>query len=428
MMRKGLISFLSILFISSPWYQGELIYAQEYAQESGETEEEFPIGGLNDKILGRTTTYYVDDALHPDAALMAAIVAGRFDSNYVREPSLVEKKFLQSQKKYESLWGNLPQIEISNGNILKIGSTGPRVAALKRRLGVQGDDKFGSDLADKISLYRAAHSLPDGRHADDILLDSLNLGFEYYNQKIALNIVRAMELPSDMGDKFIWVNAANQILYMIEDDQISDEMRVIVGTADNQTPLMAAFIRFAVVNPYWNIPYDLVRDRYAPLAQKQGPNYLTDRSFEMLSGWDDDAAILSYSQIDWDSVVSGQQKLRMRQRPGPGNGMGDIKFMFPNRLGVYLHDSHNEASFLSDKRAISAGCVRIEKPWVLAQWLYGKKPKADYSQAEQIVNLEQKIPVYLTYFTAMPTDKGFSFYEDIYSRDTPPQSVQPAAF
>lgn len=366
---------------------------------------------------GDIQMYYVDAQLHPDAAKRDAIIAGTFNANFREaEPNFIEKSYEVALRKYQLSWGALPQNIITKGKILLFGDSGSRVSALNKRLGLNGQ-VFDRALAHKIVQYRRAHGLPSGISADNILIESLNRGSQYYIEKISLNKYRAAELPSDLGEKFILVDAANQMLYMYEGDQLKERMRVIVGTVDNPTPMLAGFIRFSVLNPYWNVPSDLVRDRYAQRAIDGGENYINTRGFELLSGWEDDAQKLSYNDVNWNAVKSGKQKLRFRQRPGPGNGMGDIKFMFPNRFGVYLHDTHNEESFTFDRRALSAGCVRLEKPWLLARWLHGERPKTDSDKPEQIVNLTNKVPVYISYFTALPTKSGVSFSEDIYGRD-----------
>lgn len=425
-------SFCRLIAIVSVPQTEPIFISKAYAEEQNqpvnkrpsENKAIFPNEAIEEVFVqpfsgeGDSSLYFVDDALHPNAAIMAAIIAGKFDSNWQEsEPNFLEKKFKIALQSYRKSWGALPQNILFSRSILKIGDNGPSVLALQNRLGGTKTDYFDTLLGDKIMQYRAAHNLPAGRHADKKLIDSLNLGFTHYHNIIAVNLHRAQELPRDLGAKYIWVNAANQTLYMIENDIIVDQMRVIVGSPENPTPMLAAFIRYSVINPYWNIPDDLTRDRYAPRALAQGPQYLKDRNFEILSGWENDAKILSYDDVNWQAVITGHEKLRMRQRPGLGNGMGDIKFMFPNRFGVYLHDTHNEASFLSSRRAISAGCVRVQHPWRLARWLYGQKPEADYNMPSQIVNLNEKIPVYITYFTAMPDDNGFSFYDDIYERD-----------
>ena len=268
--------------------------------------------------------------MHPDAAKQDAIINGTFNADFpARSPNFIENQYNASLKRYGSAWGNLPENQLMRGSTLRKGAKGARVRALHTRLGLNGD-VFGNELANRISHYRRDHGLPNGSHADNILVNSLNRGFKYYLQKIAINKYRAAELPSNLGEKFVLVDAANQLLYMYEGGTIVDQMRVIVGKKSSPTPMLAGFLRFSVLNPYWNVPSDLTRDRYAQRVINGGKNYLRTRRFEALSGWEENARILRYEEVDWHAVKAGERKLRLRQRPGPGNGMGDIKFMFPN--------------------------------------------------------------------------------------------------
>ena len=180
---------------------------------------------------------------------------------------------------------------------------------------------------------------------------------------------------------------------------------------------MAAFIQYSVVNPYWNIPPDLVRRDIAPKYLDQGKAYFDRTGFEALSGWIRDADILDPQEIDWKGVANGDFELRVRQRPGPGNGMGEIKFMLPNDRGIYLHDTPSRPLFDEKVRAFSSGCVRLEDAWRVAEWLHGDKPRADAKGAEQAIMLPEPVPVYITYFTVMADADGVQFRDDLYGRD-----------
>ena len=363
--------------------------------------------------------HYIDQELRPDAAIQEAVIAGTYNTDFqAPEPNFIARRMQQSADKFSKTWGDLPQIQITKGPVLRTNAEGARVPALRQRLGLGPGTDFDAALAQKISEYRAAHDLPNGSHADDILIDSLNKGHAVYSRIIQANLHRASELPPNLGNRFILVNAANQMLYIYEGDRIIESMKVIVGKPDDQTPMLAGFIRYSIVNPYWNVPPDLVRDRYAPRVIRQGKSYLTTRHFEALNSWETDAKVLDYSAVDWTAVARGDFELRFRQRPGPGNGMGEIKFMFPNRYGVYLHDTPSKALFNKSQRTLSAGCVRVEKPWRLANWLYGSRPAAKGDMPEQKVVLNDEVPVYITYFTTEPTSSGFDFVDDIYGRDT----------
>jgi murein L,D-transpeptidase YcbB/YkuD len=181
---------------------------------------------------------------------------------------------------------------------------------------------------------------------------------------------------------------------------------------------MAALIRFLVINPYWNVPPDLVRDAVAPKVLAEGPRYLARHRLEPLSGGDTTARKLRPEEIDWLAVAAGSLRLRVRQLPGGGNFMGKVKFMLPNRMGIYLHDTPNRAAFARADRRLSSGCVRVENAGKLASWLLAGAtvPWSDHS-AEKRIDLPRPVPVYITYLTAVPDPSGVRFQPDVYRRD-----------
>ena len=233
---------------------------------------------------------------------------------------------------------------------------------------------------------------------------------------IRLNLKRVRLLPGSSG-RYVLVNTAAQRLYMYEDGREVGSMKVVVGKPEQPTPMMAGMIRFTAVNPYWNLPVDLVAERVAPHVLKD-PSYLQQKGYVVLSDFTDDATPVSASDIDWQAVADGTVKLRVRQEPGPGNAMGRMKFMFPNSHGVYLHDTPDKQLLTEDARLFSAGCVRLEDAPRLAEWLYGKPLETEGAKPEQHVDLDKPVPVYLAYLTAVPSGGGeVTFHDDIYGRD-----------
>jgi hypothetical protein len=204
---------------------------------------------------------------------------------------------------------------------------------------------------------------------------------------------------------------------MYENGQPVDSMKVIVGKTASATPMMAALMRFASVNPYWNVPPDLVAELIAPKVLSDGVTYLAERRYEVLDGWENDAKVIDAATVDWNAVVKGALELRVRQLPGGANSMGAIKFMMPNEYGIYLHDTPNKALFAADNRWVSNGCVRLEDAERLARWVFGAMPRASDSKWEEQVPLQQAIPVYVTYLTVGATPDGPTFRADPYNRD-----------
>ena len=150
---------------------------------------------------------------------------------------------------------------------------------------------------------------------------------------LAINLERARSLPGG-NQRHILVNAAEQRLHIYEGGREVDSMRVVVGKPKHATPMMAAYVRFAALNPYWYVPPDLAAERIAPNVVKRGLKYLNELGYEVMSAWEDDAQIIDPLTIDWAKVASGEVEVLIRQKPGPHNSMGRMKFMFPNSAGI----------------------------------------------------------------------------------------------
>ena len=232
---------------------------------------------------------------------------------------------------------------------------------------------------------------------------------------LRLNLQRVRFLPAD--GRYVLVNTAAQRLYMYEGGHVVDWMKVVVGKATQQTPMMAATIKFTALNPYWQVPADLAAERIAPHVVKEGLGYLKQMGYVVLSDWGDDAKPVSAADVDWKAVEDGRVLIHVRQNPGPNNAMGRMKFMFPNPQGVYLHDTPNKELLLEDARLFSGGCVRLEDAPRLAKWLYGEPLNWKGAKTEQPVDLPKPVPVYLIYQTAVPTGDQVFYFQDIYGTD-----------
>ena len=233
---------------------------------------------------------------------------------------------------------------------------------------------------------------------------------------LSLNLERARALPSG-GHRYIIVNAAAQRLYMYEDGQVVDSMRVVAGKPESQTPMMNALIRYVALNPYWNVPPETAAHNLAPKILKEGRSYFTTRGYDVFDGWGDNARKIDPMTIDWRAVAAGQLQVKMRQRPGPANSMGKMKFMFPNKEGIWLHDTPVQERIDDPARLSSGGCVRLEDAARLQRWIFGKTLKPKGSAPEQKVNVPGRMPVYLTYLTAVPSGTSIVYFDDFYGRD-----------
>jgi len=235
---------------------------------------------------------------------------------------------------------------------------------------------------------------------------------------IELNLQRARALPSSRA-RYVLVNAAQQRLYMYEGGKPADSMVVVVGKPKWPTPMLTAYIRFAALNPYWYVPPDLAGEDVGQFVVKQGLKYLDDYGYEVVSDWTRNPAIIDPKTVDWKGVTDGKVDVMIRQKPGPKNFMGRIKFMFPNQFGVYLHDNPRRELFKESVRYFSGGCVRLEDAWRLSKWLFGRDLTWEGAAPEEPVMLAAPVPVYITYLTAMPDGQSIAYYDDAYGRDAP---------
>jgi murein L,D-transpeptidase YcbB/YkuD len=195
----------------------------------------------------------------------------------------------------------------------------------------------------------------------------------------------------------ILVDAASATLFMMENGEVRDTMRVIVGKPDAATPVIRSTLYYATLNPFWNVPPDLAQTIIAPRVLKEGTAYLRERGYEVVSAFGDDARVLPASSVDWKAVAAGTAKVYVRQRPGPTNSMGRMKFGFANYHGIYLHDTPKKELFAEAQRQLSNGCVRLEDAPRLARWLLGGDARVAAAAPEQHVALPRPVEVVITY-------------------------------
>ena len=231
------------------------------------------------------------------------------------------------------------------------------------------------------------------------------------------NLERIRAIPSAPAKRYVLVDAASATLWMYENDRAVDSMRVVVGKPELQTPMMAGYIRYAILNPYWNVPPDLIRKNIAPNVIRGGAAYLRNGRYEVLSDWTPDAQPIDPMTVDWKKVAAGDEEVRVRQLPGGSNFMGKVKYEFPNKLGIYLHDTPEKNLMLKDARQLSSGCIRLEDADRLGRWLMQAPLPEQVAGMEQRVDLPEIVPVYVTYLTAHPQGGQVALGPDPYRRD-----------
>jgi murein L,D-transpeptidase YcbB/YkuD len=232
-------------------------------------------------------------------------------------------------------------------------------------------------------------------------------------------------LPLDLGARHILVNMANFELDLVEGESVVMVMRVIVGKGYRRTPVFSDKITYLVLNPFWHVPPGIAIKDKLPLIKKD-PDYLSKQHMRLLQGWGAETKEIDPKTIDWSTVSAKNFHFRLRQDPGPMNALGRVKFMFPNRFNVYLHDTPSKDLFEKTTRTFSSGCIRIEKPIELVEYLLRDDPRwthenivAALEKTEEItIQLRSPVPIHLLYWTAFVENDGLvHFRDDIYGRD-----------
>lgn len=322
---------------------------------------------------------------------------------------------------------------VPEGPSLRRGQSGYRVAALRARLMASGQytptnlnqhPVFDDKLENALKQFQCLHGLEQTGIVDQETRKALNLPALFYVRKLAQNMERWRWLNRDLGNHHILVNIAAFQLQIIKDEQVVFEMPVVVGKNYRQTPVFSGTMTHLVLNPYWNIPNTILVEDIIPKV-KQDPDYLKNKDIEVLANWDTET-IIATDTIRWSRLEKGCIPYRFRQKPGDHNSLGRIKFIFPNKYDVYLHDTPYRSHFKEKERAYSSGCIRLERPLDLATYLLKDQEKwvkealvdALNSMENQTILLTEPIPVHLLYLTAWAhPDGAIHYYEDIYHRD-----------
>jgi murein L,D-transpeptidase YcbB/YkuD len=342
---------------------------------------------------------------------------------------------------------------IPSGQTMEKGDHGDRTRLLRERLAVvgyglygSGDDpgRFDESLENAVRDFQERHGLEvDGKVGRNTLAE-LNVTAAERARQITVNMERWRWLPRDLGERYLMVNIADFEVNVFEAGDRVINMRAIVGRNYRRTPVFSDMMTYLVINPYWNIPTSIaVRDKLPIL--KKDPGYLAGNNIKVFEGWETGARELDPYGIDWEKVTEDNFPFRLRQDPGPSNALGRIKFMFPNKFNVYLHDTPSRELFNQAVRNFSSGCIRIEEPLDLAEYLLRADPgwsrpailAAIERGVEQTVRLPEPIRVYILYCTAWVDDDGrVQFRKDIYERDQvvaealeglPPKATKPGA-
>jgi murein L,D-transpeptidase YcbB/YkuD len=324
--------------------------------------------------------------------------------------------------------GGWPQVP--DGPTLRSGDSDDRLEVLAERLTVTGDlaeggtvdlTTYGGELEQAVKAFQERHGLDADGIIGPATLRALNVPVGDRVDQIRVNLERGRWVMDGLSPDFILVNIAGFRAYMFRDWDEQWSTRVVVGKTYRKTPVFRSEMKYVVFNPTWTVPYSIATKDILPQVQRD-TSYLTTRNFILK---DRSGKVVDIDSVDWGSLSRRNFPYTLVQQPGTSNALGEIKFMFPNKYAVYLHDTPSKSLFGRAERTFSSGCVRVEHPFDFAEQLLGpdgwdaEKIEAERQTREiRTVFLSKPIPVLLLYWTAeVDNDGRVNFYEDVYERD-----------
>jgi murein L,D-transpeptidase YcbB/YkuD len=375
-----------------------------------------------------------DLAMHLQNALEQGNIEESLQQLEPQDPqySALKQAFAKYKKLLEEK-GEWPQLPADL--TIKAGDSTQYVSTLRERLAADGyfespepdsiKQVYDSTLVKAVMLYQTKNGLePDGVVGGKTL-EMFNTPLKQRIDQLQLNLERMRWSGERPDGRYLLVNVPQYMLYIYEGDKKAMEMKVIVGEAyKSGTPLFSDTMEYIVFSPTWTVPNSIATEEMLPKLKKD-PSYLSKNNFILYEGWDENAAELNAASINWNKVSADKFPYRIVQQPGEHNSLGNIKFMFPNDLDIYLHDTPADYLFKRAERDFSHGCIRVERPADLAVYLL-EDPSWNKTRIEESmqlpepenVKLKEKIPVILDYRTAWVDDDGrVTFAKDIYGHD-----------
>jgi murein L,D-transpeptidase YcbB/YkuD len=306
------------------------------------------------------------------------------------------------------------------------GGTDSRIPAVREILSVTGDyewaestsPKYDEQLAIAVKRFQLRHGLEAKGALGKQTIVAMNIRPDERQRQIMVNMERWRWMPDNLGDEHILVNIAGFELQHVVANTIVDRMNVVVGAVATQTPEFTGQMAYIELNPYWTVPYSIATKEMLPKLKANPLAYADD--FEVYAN----GQLTDWASIPWASYGSGSFPFTFRQKPGPKNALGKVKFMLPNKFNIYLHDTPAKDKFANATRAFSHGCIRLSRPidfaYALLQRTGMNKAAVDAvwaSGQNTRVNLPQLIPVHVIYATAFSSENGIEFRTDVYGRD-----------
>ena len=324
-------------------------------------------------------------------------------------------------------WPTLP-----SGPKIEPGATDDRIPILRdilyRMNDLKEDDSDQPTLYDAVLLEAVEHfQLRHGLTEDGVIgketLIALNTPVEKRITQIEATMKRLEEF-SAADDRYILVNIPEYMLRAFSDGTLAAQMKVIVGTPKDRTPIFTKQMTYVSFNPHWGVPIRIAAQEMLPKII-ENPEFFHEQDFALYEIIDGERVEIDPITVDWTQYNKDHFPFLLRQRPGKGNALGKIKFGLKNSNDIYLHDTSNPKLFAKDIRALSHGCMRVEKPYELAQFVVTGKKNFTPEKLDKLYNGEESdmvsipaLPVYVVYWTAWANEDGtIHFRKDIYGMD-----------
>lgn len=393
---------LSVQTGDSSFVKTELALTKEFLEYARE----------NKGFISASHIYYMVPAKKQDALQLADSILNRNADSAMFAGNKAYSAMKEHLRIYYTAEKNGGWQPLANAAGLKKGSSSPAISAIKKRLAATNDYSagdttavFSDSLVSAIKSYQQRNGLAATGQINDSLITVLNIPARERIEQIIVNMNRMMWLKPMTDSSMIMVNIPSYMLYVTEGSNRTMEMPVIVGKEGAGTVMFSGMINEVVFSPAWNLPRSIVENEIMP-AMKKDKDYLKKKNMEIVNQND------SIPQI--------------RQLPGKENALGKVKFLFPNSYDIYLHDTPDKSLFNKKDRALSHGCIRVQNPEALAQyilknqseWTPEKIRTAMNANKEQHVKVSRQVPVYVTYYTAWVDEKGqMNFRNDVYGHD-----------
>ncbi len=366
--------------------------------------------------------------------------------NYYPEIKIIRKRLIQSKELKNSRCSNLvsnlikedENICLSNSSKEEDNYIYPITELQTKTKEKDCKELYDENVFQAVKLFQKNHGLVSDGIIGKNTVKQLNTSIEKKIKKMRVNLERMRWLPRTLGEKYLVINIPDYNLKVYKKGEVKLEMPIIVGTKKHPTPIFSHQMSTIVLNPYWRIPQRIVKREIIPKLVKD-PNYLEKQDIKAFENWDHESMTFDTSNIDWSMYLNndliGNSKsapMRFIQIPGKKNPLGKMKFMFPNKYSVYLHDTPFKNLFKEQTRAFSHGCIRLSKPYELLKTIAQEDNKINYKEARKVLkniektdmDLNKKIPIHIVYLTAWLDKNGqVQFRDDIYNYDKMQSSI-----